>query len=66
MLPAEVLFAALTSAIGVLFWSLIKAKDDQIHDLKEERDGWRDIAVAGTSLARDAIEAPLPARRAKA
>ena len=57
--------SALWAMIGLLLHALLRAKDAQIADIKEERDQWREIAVAGTSLAKDAIEAPPPPRRTR-
>jgi hypothetical protein len=62
---ATAIVTALWATVGLLLRALLAAKDAQIADTQEERDRWRDIAIAGTSLAKDAVETLPPPRRAR-
>ena len=73
MLSSEVLFGAVVSvvstlagAILVLFRALLAAKDAQIADVTTDRDAWRQAALSGTELAKDALDFPVGSRKGRA
>jgi hypothetical protein len=62
---ATAIVTALWATVGLLFKALLAAKDAQIADAKEGEASWRTLALSGTSLAKDVVEALPPPRRAR-